>query len=404
MPDWNIPFELYIDACGDGLGEALHQVQIIDVKPKEGQVCYISRKIKPTEARYGASQMECLCLVWALEKLHYYLDGSVFEVITDCNAMKSLLNMKTPSRHMLRWQIAIQEYRGNMNIAHKAGNIVKNADGLSTWALANTPDNPAYVPLEPEPQIPIEGIAITYIGTEFFEEVRESYRQEKNCHILTSLLDKDCQNQSLVNALDEVWKISYSEGRFHLFDGIIYHRTKHSCVMTLCSRLLINTIIHEFHDSIYSGHLSENRTLEKVKNCEWWPSWRKETIEYCHSCDRCQKANRSTGKKFGLMIHIDRYRKTPIFLPCHKDDTAMDTDLLLWIRVISHTGLVKNIISDRDLKLTSALWTNLHRLFGTKLSFSTAYHPQTDGLAERMIQDLEELIRRFCAYGLEFKD
>ncbi|MBW0568336.1 hypothetical protein O181_108051 [Austropuccinia psidii MF-1] len=207
--------------------------------------------------------------------------------------------------------------------------------------------------------------------------------------------------------------------------------------MTLCSRLLINTIPHECHDSIYSGHLSEDRTLEKVKNCAWWPSWRKETIEYCHTCDRCQKANRSTGKKFGLMIHIqepkspwevvhmdwvtalppsgdksynaclvivDRYSKTPIFLPCHKDDTAMDTALLLWSRVISHTGLFNDIISNRDPKLTSPLWTKLHRLFGTKVSFFTAYHPQRYGLAEKMIQILEDMIRRFCAYGLEFKD
>ncbi|MBW0535544.1 hypothetical protein O181_075259 [Austropuccinia psidii MF-1] len=77
-------------------------------------------------------------------------------------------------QHMLRWQIAIQEYRGNMTIVHKAGNIHKNADGLSRWALANTPDNSAYVPLEAEPQIPIEGINITDIWTEFFEEVRKS--------------------------------------------------------------------------------------------------------------------------------------------------------------------------------------------------------------------------------------
>ncbi|MBW0574582.1 hypothetical protein O181_114297 [Austropuccinia psidii MF-1] len=108
MHYWNIPFKLYIDACGDGLGKALHQVQIIDDKPTEGPVCYISRQIKSTEVRYGASQMECLFLVWELEKLHCYLDGSVFEVITDFNALKLLLNMKTPDRHMLRWQIAIQ--------------------------------------------------------------------------------------------------------------------------------------------------------------------------------------------------------------------------------------------------------------------------------------------------------
>ncbi|MBW0541500.1 hypothetical protein O181_081215 [Austropuccinia psidii MF-1] len=77
---------------------------------------------------------------------------------------------------------------------------------------------------------------------------------------------------------------------------------------------------------------------------------------------------------------------------------------LLWSRVISHTGLFKNIISNRDPKFTSALWTNHNRLFGTKLSFFTTYFSQTDGLAEIMTQILEDMIRRFCAYGLEFKD
>ncbi|MBW0462559.1 hypothetical protein O181_002274 [Austropuccinia psidii MF-1] len=85
IQDWNI---LYIDACGDGLRAALHQVKIIDDKPTEGPACYISRKIKPTEARYGSSQMKFLCLVWALEKLHYYIYGSVFKVINDCNAVR----------------------------------------------------------------------------------------------------------------------------------------------------------------------------------------------------------------------------------------------------------------------------------------------------------------------------
>ncbi|MBW0553924.1 hypothetical protein O181_093639 [Austropuccinia psidii MF-1] len=105
-----------------------------------------------------------------------------------------------------------------------------------------------------------------------------------------------------------------------------------------------------------------------------------------------------------FLVIVDRFSKTPIFLPCHKDDTAMDTALLMWNRVVSWTGIFTNIISYRDPKFTSALWKNLHQLFGTKLSFSTAYHPQTDGLAERMIQTLEDMVRRLCAYGLEFKD
>ncbi|MBW0562535.1 hypothetical protein O181_102250 [Austropuccinia psidii MF-1] len=97
---------------------------------------------------------------------------------------------------MLRWQIAIQEYRVNMNIVHKAGNIHKNAARLSSWKITNNPDIPAYVPLEAEPQIPIKGINITNIGTKLFEEVRESYKQDKKFHILTSSLDKDCKDTS----------------------------------------------------------------------------------------------------------------------------------------------------------------------------------------------------------------
>ncbi|MBW0586232.1 hypothetical protein O181_125947 [Austropuccinia psidii MF-1] len=61
-------------------------------------------------------------------------------------------------------------------------------------------------------------------------------------------------------------------------------------------------------------------------------------------------------------------------------------------------------MSDRDPKFTSALWKNLHKFFGTKLSFSTACHPQADGLPEIMIQTLEDMVRGVFEYGPEFKD
>ncbi|MBW0483229.1 hypothetical protein O181_022944 [Austropuccinia psidii MF-1] len=245
MPDFKLPFKLYIEASGDGLGAALHQVHIIHVTPVEGPICFISWQIKPAEARYGASQMECLCLVWALEILNYFVEGCVIKVITDCKAVKSLLNMKTPNRHMLRWQIDIQEYRGNMTIVHKEGNFHKNSNGLRRWPLPNDIDKPAYVPDKASPQIPIEGISVTDLNTTFFEEVRSSYTQDENCSILCKLLNKDCKDNSLIHALDELWKKSYDEGRFHLLDGISYHRTKHTCVMTVVDRSLINLVLKE---------------------------------------------------------------------------------------------------------------------------------------------------------------
>ncbi|MBW0536779.1 hypothetical protein O181_076494 [Austropuccinia psidii MF-1] len=94
-----------------------------------------------------------------------------------------------------------------------------------------------------------------------------------------------------------------------------------------------------------------------------------------------------------FLVLVDRHIKTQIYLPCHKDDTAMDTAIMIWNRVISHTGLFQSIISDRDPKFTSALWANIHNLLGTNLSFSTAYHPQADCFSEIIIQDLEDIIR-----------
>ncbi|MBW0496937.1 hypothetical protein O181_036652 [Austropuccinia psidii MF-1] len=191
--------------------------------------------------------------------------------------------------------------------------------------------------------------------------------------------------------------------------------------MTVLDRSLINLVSKEFHESPFSGNLSEDRIRSKIKTCIWWPMWQKDVSEYCKTCDICQNASKSTGKRLGNIIKIqessrpwenfhmdrvtglppggdkiyssflvivDRFSKTPIFFPCQKNDTAMNTALWIWNRVQSWTGIFTHIISERDFKFTSALWKKFNQLFGKKLSFSTAYHPQIDGLPEIMIQNL----------------
>ncbi|MBW0476680.1 hypothetical protein O181_016395 [Austropuccinia psidii MF-1] len=66
-----------------------------------------------------------------------------------------------------------------------------------------------------------------------------------------------------------------------------------------------------------------------------------------------------------FLVIVDSYSKSVRCLPCHKADTAMDKALLFW-----------------------------HNIISTCIA----------GLAERMIQEMEDIIRRFCAYGLESKD
>ncbi|MBW0502267.1 hypothetical protein O181_041982 [Austropuccinia psidii MF-1] len=105
-----------------------------------------------------------------------------------------------------------------------------------------------------------------------------------------------------------------------------------------------------------------------------------------------------------FLVIADRYRKSVRCLPRNKEDKSMDTALLFRNNLISTCGVSKIIISDRYPKFTLEFRTIFYDMLGTKLEFSTAYHPQTNGLAEMMIQTMEDILRRFYAYGMEYKD
>ncbi|MBW0563380.1 hypothetical protein O181_103095 [Austropuccinia psidii MF-1] len=287
LPDFELPFKLYIDAaCSQGLGAALHQRQIVDGEPREGVICYISRQLKDSEARYGATQTECLCLVWALEKLHYYLEGAVFEVYTDCTALKYLLNIKTTNRHMLRWQIAIQEYRGNMNIIYKEAKVPIHFMGIdrrknfrfSEWAPEiGTPDSGNTDSEGTE--TPILGISSSELHNEFFSAALNSYAKHKQCGILLQLLQQKYRSPELESQQDEPWLRAYKDNKFLLIDGLLYHREKHTSALTVVDRDHISLILQECHDCPYMGHMSEDRTKERVASTAWWPKWEQELGE-----------------------------------------------------------------------------------------------------------------------------
>ncbi|MBW0502030.1 hypothetical protein O181_041745 [Austropuccinia psidii MF-1] len=76
------------------------------------------------------------------------------------------------------------------------------------------------------------------------------------------------------------------------------------------------------------------------------------------------------------LVTVDRYSKSVICLPCHKEDTAMVTALLFWINIISTCGVPKIINGDRDPNFTSQFWTNLYNMLGKKFIFYSL--PSTD--------------------------
>ncbi|MBW0554434.1 hypothetical protein O181_094149 [Austropuccinia psidii MF-1] len=184
------------------------------------------------------------------------------------------------------------------------------------------------------------------------------------------------------------------------------------------------------------GNMSEDRTKERIASISWWPQWEKKLSEYIIGFEKFHNSNRKNGMNYEILQHLDdpknpweiinmdwvtgcfpggyqnynyflliveSFRKSVICLPFHKYYTAMDTRFLFWNKIIETCGVPKIIIGYREPKFTSDFWTNLYDILETKLSFSTAYHPQTNGLSERIIQTMEFIITRLCSYGMEYK-
>ncbi|MBW0532447.1 hypothetical protein O181_072162 [Austropuccinia psidii MF-1] len=342
--------------------------------------------------------------------------------------------MKTTNRHMLRCQTAIQDYRVNMTIIYKEGKSHINSDGLSRWTLDNVKSNPADYP-EVEAKIPIHfmeidrrknfifsegapgggfpdsedtesegtenlilGISSSELHYEFFSALMKTYTKHKQYGIFLQLLQQKYRSPEWESQLEEPWLRDYKNNKFFLIDRLVYHREKHTNTLTVLDSDHISLILQECHYCPYMGHMSEDSTKERVGSTAWWHKWEKELSESINTCKRCQKANRNHGKQYGLLQHIEE-PKTP-----------WETINMGWV-----TGLVPGgkkdlnpflviVNSDRDPKFTSDFWTNLYDILGTNLAFSTAYHPQIDALPEMMIQTMEGIMRRLCAYGMEYTD
>ncbi|KAL4184968.1 hypothetical protein AMTRI_Chr10g228220 [Amborella trichopoda] len=94
-----------------------------------------------------------------------------------------------------------------------------------------------------------------------------------------------------------------------------------------------------------------------------------------------------------IWVIVDRLTKAAHFLPIRTTYT-LDRLAQLYIKeIVRLHGVPVSIVSDRDTRFTSKFWARLQSAMGMRLTFSTAFHPQTDGQSERTIQTLEDMLR-----------
>jgi hypothetical protein len=101
----------------------------------------------------------------------------------------------------------------------------------------------------------------------------------------------------------------------------------------------------------------------------------------------------STKQNDAIMVVVDKLRKFAHFIPIKSTSKAIDVTQVFMKEIFRVHGILKEIVSDKDMKFTSNFWKSLMVSLETKLLFITAYHPQTDEQTERVNQILEYMLR-----------
>jgi hypothetical protein len=196
-------------------------------------------------------------------------------------------------------------------------------------------------------------------------------------------------------------------------------------------------ILKEAHDTPYSIHPGGTKMYQDLKEQFWWHGMKREIAFYNARCDVCQCVKAEHQRPAGLLqplkvpmwkweevgmdfitglprsnrghgsiwVIIDRLTKVAHFLPVKTTHKGQDLAELYMSWIVSLHGVPKVIVTDRGTQFTSRLWNKLHEALGTKLSFSTAYHPQTGGQTERVNQILKDMLRAcVLSYGAKWED
>ena len=97
----------------------------------------------------------------------------------------------------------------------------------------------------------------------------------------------------------------------------------------------------------------------------------------------------------GIWTIVDRFSKQAHFIPVKKTIKAPHMANLFIAQIFKYHGLPKSIVSNRDPRMTSLFWKGLFENMGTRLDFSSAYHPQTDGQSEIVNSIVLDLLKNY---------
>jgi hypothetical protein len=388
---------------------------------QEGRVvAYASRQLRPHEQNYLTHDLELAAVVHALKIWRHYLIRNKCEIFTDHKSLKYIFTQPDLNLWQRKWLELIKDY--DLEIHYHPGKANVVADALSRKAyyhhlVTQAPElceemmklNLSVVPYSCNYNISIQPV--------LDDQIKKAHPSDKKLMVIKTLTGEDRAPNFRVDR-----------------DGVLWFQ-KRLCVPK--QGHYRQTILDEAHNSAYSIHPGATKMYLDLKQKYWWHGMKHDIARFVAYYDVCQRIKAEHQKPSGLLqplpipmwkwdevgmdfitglprtknghdsvwVVVDHLTKVAHFIPMLTTYAGDKLAKLYIDQIMKLHGVPSRIVSDRGTQFTSRFWRSLQRALGTKLDFSSAYHPQTDGQAERVNQILEDMLRAcVLTYGKDWED
>ncbi|CAH8568515.1 unnamed protein product [Dicrocoelium dendriticum] len=375
---------LFTDASPTGIGAVLEQ--------NGHPVLCISRRLSHAEKGYAQTYREALAVYWAVTRLHKYLFGLRFTIVTDHEALKFIYNpssslAKSSAAIVQRWSVALSAY--NYVIEHRSAKLIPHVDYLSgTATIFETDSEMSCLLTQP---LPISRSAL-------INDTRRYYG-------------------SLISAVKRGWSVSLKR-KFPQF----YVRRDELCVTPdglLCvnDRIVIPpTLRSAILTDLHSGHLGVEKMKSLARCLCWWPELNADIRRTASDCPNCKhKILRQPSKwtpwpmtcepwqrKHHALVVVDSYSKWPEVFLTDKPNSAFTVRALR--KVFSREGVPLAVVSDNGSHFSASEVTNWLQSLGCRHLFTAPRHPCSNGLAENFFATLKRSITSYVPTSFDELD
>ena len=396
--DPKAPTKIAADASSWGLGAVLLQRQQDQWKP----IVYASRTMSEVERRYAQIEKEALAVTWSCEKFAEYILGLSISIETDHKPLVPLLSTKQldslPPR-ILRFRLRLDRF--DYTICHVPGKEMYTADTLSRAPVG--PPGRSSEAFQGEVEAFIESVVRNLpAGEKRLDEYRRCQAADPTCQ----LVRKYCQEgwpckrkltQDLLPYFD-------ARSRFSIGRDLLLHN---HCIVV--PGALQKATLEKVHE----GHQGIGRCRERARSAVWWPGMMSQMKRLVKTCGVCVKHAAPVtepmipsklpdypwqiiasdlfqlqGKTYLLLV--DYFSRYPDIV--HLTDTTSRGVINALCSIFSRLGIPEILMSDNGPQFDSNEMREFAERYGIELVSSSPHYPQSNGLAERTVKTIKQML------------